>query len=84
VNTHVRRIARQQARLGGFAPSPSPSLEASTDEDGNDGDYEDEDASSSSDDEMTTSWWLTLCHSSQKGGVVLGLRVVLYLGGELV
>ena len=60
VNTHVGRIARQQARLGGFIESPFPSLEASEDED-NDGDSnddgdkdEDKDASSSSDDEMTT------------------------------
>ena len=58
VNTHVGRIARRQARLGGFVESPSPSLEASEDEDddGNsDGDNndEDEDTSSSGDDEMT-------------------------------
>ena len=53
VNTCINRIARQQALLGGFAASPSPSLEASTDEDGDDD--EDKDASSSSDDEMTTS-----------------------------
>ena len=45
---------------------------------------EDEDASSSGDDEMTTSEWLTLCHSWQKGEIVLGMRVVMYLGGELV
>ena len=84
VNTHVDRIAWQQARFGSFAASPSPSLEASTDEDDNDGDDED-DASSSSDDKMMTSQWLALCHSWQKGGVVLGrMRVVLYLGGELM
>ena len=53
VNTRVNHIARQQARLGGFAPSPSPSLEASADEDDDGGD--DEDASSSNDDEITTS-----------------------------
>ena len=58
VNTHVGRIARRQARLGGFVESPSPFLEASEDEDndGNsDGDnnHEDEDTSSSGDDEMT-------------------------------
>ena len=52
VNTRVNHIARQQARLGGFAPSPSPSLEASVDEDDDGGD--DEDASSSNDDEITT------------------------------
>ena len=49
VNTHVSRIERWQARLGGFAVSPS------VDEDGDDGaDNEDEDASSASDDEATT------------------------------
>ena len=36
----------------GFVASPSPSLEASANEDGDDED----DASSSGDDEMTTSW----------------------------
>ena len=58
VTTHVDHIVRQQARLGGFAASPSPSLEASADDDGDDGaddDDEDEDASSTSDNEMTTS-----------------------------
>ena len=50
VNTYVSRIARRQARLGGFTASPSPSLEASIDKDG---DYVD--ASSSSDIEKTTS-----------------------------
>ena len=58
VNTYVGRIARQQARLSGFATSPFPSPEASADEDSDDGDDnddEDEDASSSSDEEMTTS-----------------------------
>ena len=56
VNTHVSRIARRQARMGGFAasPSPSPSLEASKDEDADDG-SDDEDASSSNDEEMTAS-----------------------------
>jgi len=53
VNTCVSRIARWQARLGGFVASPSPSPEAS-------------------EKEMTTSQWLTLCHSWQKGGVILG------------
>ena len=60
VNTHVSRIARWQARLGGFVVSPSPSPEAFEDEvdDGNsnddDDDDEDEDAISSGDNEMTT------------------------------
>ena len=53
VNTHVGHIARWQARLGGFATSPSPFPEASTDED--DDDSNDEDASFSSDDEMMPS-----------------------------
>ena len=57
---------------------------ASANEDDDAGDDEDDAASSSSDDEMTTSQWLTLFHSWQKRGVVLGLRVVLYLRGELV
>ena len=55
VNNRAGRIARQQARLGGFAAFPSPSLESSADEDSDDDQDEDEDASSSSDDEMTTS-----------------------------
>ena len=60
VNTRVGRIARWQARLGGFIESPSPSPEASEDKD-DDGDFDnddddedkDEDASFSGDDEMT-------------------------------
>ena len=52
VNTHVGHIARRQAQLGGFVPSPLPSLEASTDKDDVD---DDENANSSSDNEMTTS-----------------------------
>ena len=58
VNTHVDRIARRQAHLGGFTTSPSPSPEALANEDDYDGadvNDEDEDASSSSNEEMTTS-----------------------------
>ena len=66
VNTHVSRIARRQARLGGFMESPSLSLKASKDDDD-----DDDDASSSGNDEMTT--W-----------VVLGMRVVMFLGEELI
>ena len=51
VNTCVGRIARRQARLGGFTASLSPSLEALRDKDGDDEDN----ASSSSDNEMMTS-----------------------------
>ena len=46
MNTRVSCITRRQARMAGFANSPSLSLNASVDED---------DASSSSDDEMMTS-----------------------------
>ena len=58
VNTRVSRIARWQARLGGFVESPSPSLEASKDGDDNGdsddhNDDEDEDASSFNNNEMT-------------------------------
>ena len=59
VNTRVGRIARQQARLGGFVESPSPSPEASANKD-DDGDFDDddddenEDASLPNEDEMST------------------------------
>ena len=54
VNTYVSRIARWQARMGGFTASPSPSLslqalEDEDDDDGfddNDNDDVDEDANS--------------------------------------
>ena len=71
ITTWVDCITRRQACLGGFAPSPYPSLEALFDEDDDASDDKDDDASSSSDDEMTTSQWLGLCHSWKKGGVVL-------------
>ena len=54
MNTRVGRIARRQARFGGFAASPSSSLEASIDKNSNAGDDEDDDGSSSSDDELTS------------------------------
>ena len=57
-NTRVGRIARRQARLGGFVEYPSPSPEAfeNEDDDGDSDDDGDEDdsASSPSDDEMST------------------------------
>ena len=59
LNTRVGRIAREQARLGGFVESPSPSPEASANKD-DDGDFDDDDddenenANSPSDDEMST------------------------------
>ena len=75
--------------MGGFITSPSPSPQGLEDEgnsgdsDGEDDANEDEDASFSSDGEMTASQWLALFHSWQKGEVVLGMRVVTFLGGEL-
>ena len=65
VSTHVSRITRQQAYMGGFAASPSP--EALEDEDDDDGfsgdDDEDVDASSSGDEEMTASQLIAICYS---------------------
>ena len=57
VNTHVGRIARQHAVMGGFTVSFSFSLEASEDDvdDSDDDDVDEDDgASSPSDDEMST------------------------------
>ena len=56
VNIRVSRIARRQAHLGGFVESPSPSPEASKDDNGCNDDDDDEDgnASSSSTNEMST------------------------------
>ena len=64
MNTQIGRIARKQACMVGFFPSPSPSLEALVDE-GDDADDDEDDASSFGndeddvssfgDDEMTTS-----------------------------
>ena len=48
VNTCVSRIARRQARLGGFVESPSPPPEASEDDDDSDYDDDDEDGNASS------------------------------------
>ena len=45
MNTWVGHIARQQACIAGFAPSPSPSLEASLEDD-------EDDANSFHDDEI--------------------------------
>ena len=57
MNTRVGHIACQQARMDGFAPSPSPECPITSPfEDDNDNDEDDEDsANSSGDDEMTTS-----------------------------
>ena len=48
VNTRVSRIARRQARLGGFVESPSPPPEVSEDDDDSDYDDDDEDGNASS------------------------------------
>ena len=59
-NTCVGRIARWQARLGGFVKSPSPPPEApeafedNDDSNDNDNDGEDGDANSSNSNEMST------------------------------
>jgi len=60
VNTRVGCNGRRRACLSGFVASPSPSLEASEDEDAANGDDDDdeekdEDVSSSSDKKMRTS-----------------------------
>ena len=89
MNTRVSRISWRQARLGGFIESPSPSPEASKDEDG-DGDFndddddedEDENASSSDDDTMTAFVTYPLSFVTKRGSN-FGIRVVMYLGGEL-
>ena len=54
VKTHVDRIARRQAHLGGFVESSSPSPEAFKDKDDDGDSNDDDDASLPSDDEMTT------------------------------
>ena len=59
VNTRVSRIARCQARMCGFAASPSPQASKDKDDDNGSGDDDDDDKdkddNSSSDEEMTTS-----------------------------
>ena len=61
MNTRVGRITCRQARMPGFAPSPSPVCPTASPsiDDENDKD----DAVSSGDDEMTTPQLLTFCHS---------------------
>ena len=60
MNTHVGRIVRRQAVMGGFVTSLPPTLEASEDYDDDDDDAiasddeDDGDASSSNADEMST------------------------------
>ena len=85
VNIRVSRIARWQATIGGFTLEPTPSpphlvafdsdAEDDDDDDGDDDDASDDEKDASSIDEMST-WHSTICHSWQKGGVVLDMRVV--------
>ena len=81
MNTRVGCIAHWQARMASLAPPPSHSPEASLDDED---DADDDVAISSDDDKMAISQWLALCHLWQKREVVLDLRLVLYLGRELV
>ena len=67
---------------------PFPSLEASKDEDDDDDsdvddDDEDKDASSPSDDKMST-WFTYPLSLVTKRGSNFDVRVVIYIGGELV
>ena len=64
--------------MAGFAPSPCPSPEASPNDDDED---DEDDASTSGDDDLSMTGLLSFV---TKRGVVLGLKVVLYLGGKLV
>ena len=73
VNVRVDRIAWQQATMGGFAPEATPSptpLVAFDSENEDDDASDDDDGDASSIDEMST-WHSYLCHSWQKGKVVL-------------
>ena len=88
VNVHVGRIAWRRASIGGFAPKATPSPlypVASDSEDDDDDDSDDDDASddadgdASSTNEMST-WHSTICHSWQKRGVVLDMKVITLRG----
>ena len=80
VNVRVGRIARWQATMSGFAPkaslppplmAPDSNSDATNDDSDDDDASDDDDGDASSTAEMST-WHSTLCHSWQKGGVVLG------------
>ena len=77
VNVRMSCIARRQVTIGWFAPEathspPLPVASDSKDEDDGDDDdaLDDDDGDASFTDEMST-WHSTLCHSWQKGGVIL-------------
>ena len=87
VNTCVGRIARQQAAMGGFTaytfPSPPTLKDESDDGSNNDDADEDDGANSPIDDEMST--WCTYPLSPvTKRGSSFDMRVVIYIGRELV
>ena len=86
VNTHISRIARWQATMGGFtaytSPSPPTSKDESDDGFGSDDADEDKDASSPSNNEMST-WCTYLLSLVTKKGSSFDMKVVMYLGGEL-
>ena len=72
VNVRVGCIAWRQATMGGFAPEATlslPSVDSDFDDD-DDASKDDDDGDASSTDEMST-WHYTICHSWQKGEVVL-------------
>ena len=79
MNTRIGCIARRQAHIGGYGPSFFPSPECLLVSP-----FEDDE-----DDVSAMKRWRPLSDlpfviCDKKGGVVLVLRVVLYLGGELV
>ena len=87
VNTHVGCIARRQVAMGGFIaytpPSPPTSEDESDDGSSSDNANKDDGDSLPSDDEMSTCCTYPLSFVTKKGSS-FGVRVVMYLGGELV
>ena len=69
MNTRVGHIAHQQACIAGFAPSPSPSLEASLKDDAN----------SFDDDEIQPLNDLPFVIRDKKWGVILSFKSSLVL-----
>ena len=87
VNTRVGCITWQQAAMGGFTATSSPSSPVSKDEsdDGSDSEdaYENDSAISPSDDEMST-WYTYHLSLVTKMGSSFEMRVVILIGGGLV
>ena len=87
VNTRVGRIAWWQAAMGGFigysSPSPPASKDESDDGTGCDDADEDDGAISPNDDEMST-WFTYPLSLMTKWGSSFDIKVVIYIGGELV